>query len=155
MTCEEAQNETLVEWDDKYSVKIPLIDEQHKELLEHTNTLYRGCLAGTEEEKKAFFMSTVHVVVDYTKYHFSAEEKMLENIKYPELARHKKEHEGFVQKLVDDVKSYQNGEKFVPNNFVRFLKDWILSHIAMEDTKYSRYIFNLKKSGQLDQRLNT
>jgi hemerythrin len=154
MTKEEAEREVLVEWDDKYSVKIPLIDEQHKELLEHTNTLYRGCLSGTEEERIAHFMEAVHIVVDYTKYHFSAEEKMLENVKYPELARHRKEHEGFVQKIVDDVKSFQNGEKFVPNNFVRFLKDWILSHIAMEDTKYSQYIFSLKKSGQLDKRLN-
>jgi hemerythrin len=78
---------------------------------------------------------------------------MLETVKYPKYAEHKKQHEVFVQRLLDDVKSYQEGKKLVPNSFVRFLRDWILSHIAMEDTQYARYIFDLKKSGQLGGQL--
>jgi hemerythrin len=153
MTCEDADKELIVEWDEKYCVGIPLIDEQHKTLIEHTNTLYQGCLAGSEEERASYFLKTVHSVVDYTKFHFSAEEKMLENVKYPNLAPHKKYHEEFVQRLLDDVKGFQNGQKFAPNNFVRFLRDWILSHIAVEDTRYARYIFDLKKKGSLDKQL--
>jgi hemerythrin len=41
------------------------------------------------------------------------------------------------------------GKMFVPNTFVRFLKDWILTHIAVSDKKYSTYIFDLKKQGKL------
>jgi hemerythrin len=144
----------IVEWNDKYCVGIPFIDEQHKKLIEHTNTLYQGCLSGSPEEKKTYFMNTVKLVVDYTKFHFSAEEKMLQNVNYPQLASQKKQHEEFVQKLIDDVRSFQGGSKFAPNNFVRFLRDWILSHIALEDTKYARYIFDLKKTGCLDKQLN-
>ncbi|MDR1909989.1 MAG: bacteriohemerythrin [Spirochaetaceae bacterium] len=139
----------LVTWDDKYSVGIPLIDEQHKELINLTNELYQGCRTGTEEEKRAYFLKTVKSAVEYVKYHFSAEEKMLENIKYPKYAEHKRQHEAFIQRLLADVKSYQEGMKLVPNSFVRFLRDWILSHIAMEDTQYARYILDLKKKGQL------
>ena len=79
---------------------------------------------------------------------------MLERIRYPELGRHKKQHESFVRKLLDDVKEYGEGRKFVPNNFVRFLRDWILSHIAVEDTKYARYLTDLKRSGRLGEQLN-
>jgi hemerythrin len=153
MTSENPDKGLIVEWNDKYCVGIPLIDEQHKALIENTNTLYQGCLRGTEEEKKAYFMNTVKSVVDYVKYHFSAEEKMLENVKYPQLCEQKKQHETFVQALLDDVKGFQEGQKFAPNNFVRFLRDWILSHIAMEDTKYARYICDLKKNGKLNERL--
>jgi hemerythrin len=153
MTCEEAEEVLIVEWDDKYSVGIPLIDGQHKELIENTNRLYQGCLAGTDEERKVFFMEAVKSVVDYVKYHFSAEERMLENVKYPELSGHRKQHESFVKQLLDDVQGFKGGQKFAPNNFVRFLRDWILSHIAVEDIKYSRYIFDLKKSGKLDKQL--
>ena len=154
MSNEDAEKELIVAWDDKFCVGIPPIDEQHKTLIEHTNTLYQGCLSGTEAERKAYFLNAIRSVVDYTKFHFSAEEKILQNVQYPQLSAHKKQHEEFVQKLVDDVKSYQSGEKFVPNAFVRFLRDWVLSHIALEDTKYARYIFDLKKSGQLDKQLN-
>jgi hemerythrin len=143
----------IVEWDKKYSVGIPLIDDQHKELIENTNRLYQGCLAKTETERMTFFMEAVKSVVDYVKYHFSAEEKMLENVKSPELQTQKKQHEMFVKRLLDDVREFQEGQKFALNNFVRFLRDWILSHIAMEDTKYARYIFDLKKNGKLCDQL--
>ncbi|MDR2746136.1 MAG: bacteriohemerythrin [Treponema sp.] len=138
----------FVEWDDKYSVGIPLIDEQHKELIRLTNELYQGCLAG-DDAACDFFFSTIRSAMDYVKCHFSAEEKILENIRYPYLAEHKKQHEDFVLKMVEDVKNFHGGKKFVPNNFVRFLKDWILSHIAISDTQYGRYIMDLKKQGRL------
>jgi hemerythrin len=138
----------LVEWDEKYAVGIPLIDDQHKELIRLTNELYQGCLGG-DETAREFFMITVRGLLDYIKYHFSAEETLLENAKYPLLEEHKKQHEGFVLQLVNDVKSYHDGRKFVPNAFVRYLRDWILSHIAMMDTQYAKYILDLKKRGQL------
>jgi hemerythrin len=138
----------LVEWDDKYSVGIPLIDDQHKELIRLTNELYQGCLGG-DEEAQEFFFNAIHGAMDYVKYHFSAEEKILENVRFPKLAEHKKQHEDFVRQMVEDVKSFQGGKKFVPNNFVRFLKDWTLSHIAIADAQYATYIMNLKKQGRL------
>jgi hemerythrin len=88
--------------------------------------------------------------MDYVKHHFSAEEKILENIQYPHSAEHKKQHEDFIRTMVEDVKKFQEGKKFVPNNFVRFLKNWILSHIAIADTQYAAYIMDLKKQGKLD-----
>ncbi|MDR1352434.1 MAG: bacteriohemerythrin, partial [Treponema sp.] len=100
----------FVAWDDKYSVGIPLIDEQHKELIRLTNELYQGCLAG-DDGGREFFFTAVHGAMDYVKYHFSAEEKMLENVNYPRLAEHRKRHEDFVLKMVEDVKSFQGGRK--------------------------------------------
>jgi hemerythrin len=139
----------LVKWDDRYSVGIPLIDDQHKELIRLTNELYEGCLTG-DEAARNFFFTAVHRAMDYVKYHFSTEEKLLENVKYPHLAAHRKQHEDFVLKLLGDVKSFQQGKKFVPNSFVRFLKEWILSHIAIVDTRYAAYIMDLKKQGKLN-----
>jgi hemerythrin len=145
------ESTVFVKWDDKYSEGIPLIDEQHKELIRLTNELYQGCLGG-DDAAHEFFFNAVRGAMDYVKYHFSAEEKILENVKYPHLAEHKKQHEDFILKMVEDVKSFQGGKKFVPNNFVRFLKDWILSHIAISDTQYAAYIMNLKKHGKLADR---
>jgi hemerythrin len=143
----------LVEWDDRYSIGIQLIDDQHKELVDLTNKLYAGCLAG-DGAARAYFLETIHGTVDYVKKHFSAEEKILEKVKYPAFAEHKKAHEGFVKKVFDDVKSFEEGKKFVPNVFVRYLKDWILTHIAVEDKKYAEYIMGLKKQGALNSRIS-
>jgi hemerythrin len=142
-------DDILIEWDDRYSMNIQFIDDQHKELLNLTNALYKGCLAG-DETARTYFMETIRGAVDYVKYHFSTEEKMLETINYPEFAHHKREHETFVKRILEDVEKFQDGKKFVPNDFVRYLKDWVLTHIAIEDKKYSEYIYDLKKKGQLD-----
>jgi hemerythrin len=138
----------FIEWDDRYLVNIPLMDEQHKELIRLTNDLYQGCLMG-DEAARSYFIETIKSVVDYVGNHFSTEEKIMGNVNYPEFEAHKNQHEEFVKKVLEDVKSFRNGKKFVPNLFVRYLKDWILSHIAMEDKRYSEYIFDLKKQGLL------
>jgi hemerythrin len=143
------KDDVLVEWDDRYSVAIPLIDDQHKELIRLTNDLYKGCLAG-EEAARVNFMAAIKGTVDYVKYHFGVEEKLLQKINYPELAEHKRAHEEFVKHILNEVQSFQDGKKFVPNLFVRYLRDWILSHIAMADRAYAAYILNLKKEGALN-----
>ncbi|MDR2258599.1 MAG: bacteriohemerythrin [Treponema sp.] len=142
------EKEVFVEWDDRYSVGIPLIDDQHKKLLEMTNNLYDACREGSEAAT-ALFKEAVRGTVDYVKYHFAAEERILTNVKYPGFAAHKKEHEGFVLKILQDAKDFEEGKKFVPNIFVRYLKDWVLAHIAVEDRKYADYILGLKKQDAL------
>jgi hemerythrin len=138
----------FVDWDDRYSVGIPLIDDQHKHLIALTNELYACCIGGTEEVQ-ACFRDAIRGAVDYVKYHFTAEEKMLENVQYPGIAAHKKEHESFVIKILADARDFEEGKKFVPNIFVRYLRDWILAHIAVEDKKYAEYIMELKRQNAL------
>jgi hemerythrin len=142
----------FVEWDDRYSVAIPLIDDQHKHLIELANSLYDACLEGTEAARERF-REVARETVNYVKFHFSAEEKILENVGFPGLAAHKKEHESFVLKVLMDVKNFEEGKKFVPNIFVRYLRDWILTHIAVEDKKYADYILELKRRNILNRQL--
>ncbi|MDR0525304.1 MAG: bacteriohemerythrin [Spirochaetaceae bacterium] len=138
--------EPFIAWEDRYALGIPAVDEQHQELLNLTNELYEACRLGDEAAGK-LFKDTIRRTVDYVKKHFSAEEQILERIAYPELASHKLEHEAFVKKVLEEVKNFEGGKTFVPNQFVRFLRDWILAHIAVSDKKYAEYILKRKKEG--------
>jgi hemerythrin len=149
VTTSSAHNKSVfIEWDQRYSVGIPKIDDQHKELVRLTNELYDSCMLD-DEAMTAQFKSTLSSLVHYVTEHFGAEERLLQRVGYPHYAEHKKEHESFVKKMLDDMKLFRDGKAFVPNNFVRFLRDWTLSHIAVSDKQYSEFLFSLKKQGQI------
>jgi hemerythrin len=127
-----------VQWDDCYSVGIELLDKQHKDLFDFTNELYTGCRKG-ETAAREHFIETLHATVDYVTNHFSTEERMMEKTQYPDTAKHKKEHADFVKKVMESQKELEEGKRGVAIKFVQFLKDWIVSHIAVCDKTMAEY----------------
>jgi hemerythrin len=138
----------MVVWGENYATGIELIDNQHKELFSLTNELFHACLDG-DEVLKDIFKETMGRMVAYVRFHFGAELELLLRVKYPDYHEHKKQHDTMVREILEAVKSYTEGRKFVPNLFVRTLRDWILSHIAISDKHYVSYIEVQKKKGLL------
>jgi hemerythrin len=138
----------FVEWHNSYSIGIPLIDEQHKELINLTNKLYESTL-GSMSNSKVVFMRTIRGAVDYVGYHFSTEEMVMQRVHYPDLPTHKKEHADFVLEVLKEVEDFKSGKKYTPNAFVRYLKDWVLAHIAVSDKRLGEYLVKLKRRGGL------
>jgi hemerythrin len=141
-------NKDMVVWDEKFATGIELIDSQHKELFSLTNELFRACM-GDNETLKDVFTETMGRMVDYVRFHFGAEQGMLQRIKYPDYPEHKRQHDKLIRDILDAGQEYNKGEKFVPNQFVRTMRDWILSHIALTDKQYVLYIAAQKKQGLL------
>lgn len=138
----------VVLWKNSYSVGIPLVDAQHKELINLTNKLYRSCMKGREHSKEVF-MGVIRGAVEYVGYHFSTEEKIMERVNYPGFTAHKKEHTDFVREVLRAVDDLNKDTTYNPLAFVHYLKDWILTHIAVSDTAMGQYLLNLKRQGSL------
>ena len=141
---------TIVDWQNSYSVGIRLIDEQHMELIRLTNKLFASCMRGTERSRDVF-LDTIHETVDYVGYHFGTEEKIMERVSYPELQAHKLEHKSFVRKVFKNVEEFNSGRLLTPLTFVYFLRDWVLHHIAVCDKKLGEYIIAMRRSGELQK----
>jgi len=146
-TKEDKKN--IVSWQSSYSVKIKLLDEQHMHLVKLTNRLFADCLSGREKSKVAF-QETVRQAVDYVGYHFSTEEKLMERVNYPDIRTHKQEHADFVREVFIKLEEFNSGKLLVaPLNFVYFLRDWILNHIAVCDKKMGNYFLEMHRRGEL------
>jgi hemerythrin len=140
----------LVSWTSSLSSHVKIIDEQHKSLLNLTNDLFNHCL-GNEKEESAYFKSVILEAVEYTKNHFKTEEKMMLATKFDGYTNHKHEHDQFILKVVDLVREFNMTGKINLIQFTRFLKDWILAHIANTDKIYFDYFKKLatkKANGQ-------
>ena len=138
----------IVVWGEKYAIGIHLIDTQHKELFSLTNELFHACL-DSDESLEGVFKETMERMVDYVRFHFGAEQELLQRIKYPDYPEHKRQHDVLVRDILETVKEYKEGKKFVPNQFVRTLRDWILGHIAYTDKLYAAYVVAQKQKGLL------
>ena len=138
----------IVSWHKSYSISIPLIDSQHMELINLTNKLYRSCLKGREYSKEVF-MEVLRSAVDYVGYHFSTEEKIMERVDYPGFGTHKREHTDFVREVLKTVNDLSKGININPLTFVTYLKDWVLTHIAVSDTAMGRHLIMLRQKGTL------
>ena len=135
----ETVHEKLVVWSKKYSVGIELIDNQHRELVNLTNELFQACLS-PEKELETTFKETMSRMVEYVRFHFATEADYLKKINFPGYQNHIMLHDQLVKKILDAVKDYNDGKKYVPNSFVRTLKDWVFGHIAVYDQIYASHV---------------
>jgi hemerythrin len=142
----------IIAWSEKYATGIELIDSQHKELVGLTNQLYHACLSGSTVANTAF-KDAMSRMVEYVHFHLGAEQQLLERVNYPDYATHKKQHDDLVMNILEAAREFNEGKKFVPNQFVRSLKDWIFGHIAVYDKSYAAYIEEQKKKGLLSDQL--
>ena len=140
-----------IKWSNSYSMGIKEIDDQHKWLLDFVNGLFNHA-TGNEEEERAYFKEVIQQAVQYVKNHFSTEEKFMVATKFPGYAAHKKSHDEFVRTILKAVKDFEAGKRLALVLLAYFLKDWILSHVAVMDIQYSQYFRGLatrKADGKL------
>ena len=128
----------IFEWDDKYSVKIVLIDSHHKKLFDIMNKIYDLMAAGADDDS---IIRIIGELLEYTNYHFGEEEKMMERINYPDVNNHKQYHRDFVSKLTEFYTSAKNGKAiFVAIKVADMGVDWLKTHILTIDARYKKYI---------------
>ncbi|MEJ5274143.1 MAG: bacteriohemerythrin, partial [Spirochaetota bacterium] len=81
-------------------------------------------------------------LLNYSNYHFNAEEAIMKEINYPYYDQHKDEHEVFISEVNELVSTYKNGNYDVTVKTLDFLYYWILNHILASDKKISNFIKN-------------
>jgi hemerythrin len=127
----------LVKWDASYSVKVTRCDEDHQKLFALINTLHDAMLAGKGGEK---IQQVVRELSSYTKFHFSAEEALLEKTNYTALLSHRAQHQDFVKRVDQFQKDLGEGKGGNSIFVLEFLKDWLAKHILQIDKKYSDHL---------------
>jgi len=145
-----AKNDFVV-WSASYSMGIKIIDDQHKGLINFVNDLFNHS-TGDEVEERNYFKEVVQQAVQYIKEHFATEEKIMIATKYPGYMEHKKAHDEFTMTVLKSVKDFEAGKRLVLSKLATFLKEWILSHIAIMDIQYAAYfkkIATRKEDGKL------
>ena len=145
------QKSELVTWSPTFSVGVKIVDDQHKELVALINDMFNH-VTGKESEEREYFTKIIQEAVRYVKVHFHTEEKIMIHTQFPGYTEHKKAHDTFVLTVVENVRNFETGKRLILSDFTRFLKEWVLTHIAIMDKQYFDYfkqIATRKSDGKL------
>jgi len=127
------QTNVLMPWTSELATGVKFVDEQHRKLVDMINGLYAAMKAG---QGKSTLEKLLDGLAEYTVYHFGAEEKYFDQLKYSETGPHKKIHEELKGKVMDFINKFKSGQANVSMELMNFLKDWLENHICKTDKRY-------------------
>ncbi len=124
----------MFQWEDKYSVGIQSIDNQHKELFRILEKLLEAMKKGLANE------ITTQIIMELESYaliHFQKEEFFFQRFNFQGSVAHITEHQKFLQKVVSLKSDIKSGKITLTFELLNFLKDWIDHHILVIDKEYT------------------
>lgn len=129
-----------VEFDNSLVTGNEMIDGQHKELIGKIDKLVTCCQEGGEKMQA---IKMLDYLAEYTDFHFSAEEKLQEEVSYPAIEGHKAKHAEF-KKAVDELHEMLVEEEGPTDAFVAAVEknvvNWLFDHIKNMDQALAAYI---------------
>lgn len=126
-----------IAWDEKYSVNIQVIDEQHKKIIEVLGKLFDEM---GKKKSREVLKAILDQMIWYAGEHFATEEIFMKQYRFPGFEEHKKEHEAFKEKVAGFQRDFVAGKEALSMNMVQFLTDWLDHHILEIDKQYGPFL---------------
>lgn len=128
----------MFEWDEKLSVGIDVVDDQHQELFRIGRDLV-DVLENVSEGLDQYdeIVRLLKELHSYAQFHFSEEEKLMEEADFIGLAAHRFQHKIFVKKIEEiELDNLDEDQKNHALDLLDFLANWITNHIMKVDREY-------------------
>jgi hemerythrin-like metal-binding protein len=124
-------------WNDSLSVGSPEIDHQHQQLVQMLNQMIgaNDLTVGSE-----LISDTLTRMTEYTDYHFTAEEDLMQAHDYPDLEAHRLQHHEFMRKTAELSVAAMDHDYKIPDEILDYLKNWLVEHIMKSDMLYKPYL---------------
>ncbi len=128
----------LMTWNEKMSVGVKVLDDDHKRLVALVNELHDALKTGHGKDALGKILDSL---VTYTKSHFAREEQFFARRNYPDSAAHKKEHDDLTNQVLQVQAKFNSGASTgLSLQVMNFLRDWLTNHIQGSDKKYGPYL---------------
>ena len=126
-------------WDSSLESGYDKVDNQHRQLVSALNNLIEASKSG---KGNSAVMETLDFLTGYAVKHFSDEEQLQVDYKYPDYLNHKRIHDEFkatVVSLVGKVKKEGATEEII-GTLSSTIGSWLLNHIRGDDFRMAAYV---------------
>ncbi len=134
----------IFEWKPQYAIGIPELDEQHQVLVGLINEI-------DELLARDFDLPTAQALfrqlVDYTVYHFAAEERLMVKHQYDEASyqAHLHQHRQFEEEIAGVLTSIDDITPTDCAVVLSYLTNWLINHICKVDHKLGEFVLAQKR----------
>jgi hemerythrin len=125
----------LLQWKPSYSVGIPAIDFEHREMIDMINGLYGQLEDEPDASGVAAVLGEIHAQISA---HFALEERLMREANYGEYAAHKGSHEELLEQIRDLMDSYADDPQAGGALLQRSLSNWFGMHFSTFDARLHR-----------------
>ena len=123
------------EWNKEFDLGITEMNDEHKVLISYMNTLYE---LSRKEAKKTSLLLAFDQLIEFTRKHFSDEERFMDTLGYPATV-HKRLHADLLDRLDYYRGRLESGPALLQEDFFQFLRQWLSTHICGVDQDYGRF----------------
>ena len=123
---------TLLTWKPSYSLGIPSVDLEHRELIGLINQLY-GYLE--KDSAPAEIDACLEDIYAGIASHFALEERHMKEAGYQEYEAHKDEHEDLLDQIRDMMDEFADDPVSGRHTLQSTLADWFGKHFATFDAR--------------------
>lgn len=132
-----------IAWEDSYATGISIIDKQHMQLVDTLNVLVDAI---DSESRHGQIYDIILQLKDYAKYHFSTEEKLMQEYNYPAYDEHRMEHVTFVDQItLFDLDTILATDGLVWE-VLHFLRQWLTTHILVVDKQFAASVLTMQEA---------
>lgn len=132
-----------IRWTQDWSVGEPVIDDQHRELVDRVNALLE---AVGQNRSRAEIANTMVFLEVYILRHFRDEERLMERTGYPLIEAHRLVHqtfEGVFSRLKEEYEREGPTAAFAAELNVR-VSGWLVTHVGKLDRAFGEYLAGLR-----------
>jgi len=126
-----------MKWSEEFSVGDKEMDLQHQRIIGMINRLMS--MTGSVTIHSETVTKLIDEMSQYTKIHFAAEERMMEDATFEGLEEHKLQHQWFKARVNEYSVSLRSGARTTAEELLLFLSNWWRNHILVEDMAYKAF----------------
>lgn len=125
----------MLEWSDALLIGNERIDFEH-----HT---FFGLVADFQKARinqadKKTLTGLLEEIALYAKFHFRSEENVMEQMRYPDLENHRKDHYHLIEVLSNKMLGLEM-DLYSAKEIEDFLVEWFVGHTSRVDKKIAQY----------------
>lgn len=130
---------TLLKWRDEFSLGIPEVDHEHRELVRAINSVHQVLDESPSSAEASSALGEIHAQISA---HFALEEKNMQARRYPAYAEHKRDHEALLDEIREIMDECERDLPYGREAFSAKLNSWFETHFRTHDARLHRFLLD-------------